>query len=174
MRKVVFLDRDGTINVDNGFVYKWEDWQWTSGAIKGLKALQEAGFTLAIVTNQSGIAHGLYTKADADALHDKMKKELAANGVHLDYVAFCPDHRDSNSPCRKPNTGMATEIEQAVGAIDYQSSWTIGDKEADLLFGKNLGTHTALIRSKYWSEDELTKKPDLVVDSLADAAQNIV
>jgi len=172
--KVIFLDRDGTINIDKGYVYRVEDWQWTQAAPEALKLLQEAGFSLVVITNQSGIAHGLYTLDQMQALHQFMEDELGKSGVKLDAVLFCPHGRDGTCDCRKPKTGMADQAEKIIGPIDYTSSWTIGDKAADLMFGKKLGTSTALIKSKYWDKESLGDEPDLIVDSLSQAAATIV
>ncbi|MBI3251483.1 MAG: HAD family hydrolase [Candidatus Andersenbacteria bacterium] len=174
-KKVAFLDRDGTINVDHGYVNKVEDWEFVPGATQGMKLLQEAGFTLAVVTNQSGIAQGLYTEADMDKLHGHMKRLLSEDGVEIAHVASCPHARDQDDcDCRKPKAGMAKQIEAAIGPIDYAASWIIGDKEADVGFGKNAGTHTALLESDYWQADTLKDKPDLIAPSLFDAAQMII
>ena len=173
--KVIFLDRDGTLNVDHGDVNERDMWEWVPGSIDACKQLQDAGFTLAVVTNQSGIAHGMYTEKNMHELHAYMEEELALHGVHLAMVAFCPHSRSKGEcDCRKPHIGMAKQIEAKIGPINYAASWMIGDKEADLLFGKNAGTKTALIRSKYWEEGKLTEKPDMVVDSLKEAAEKIV
>lgn len=174
MKKVVFLDRDGTINVDHGYVYSRDQWQWTEGVFEGLQLLQQAGFVLAIITNQSGIAHGFYLEEDMHALHAFMTSELQKHGVTIAAIAFCPHGRDQlDCDCRKPRIGMAKHIEAKIGAIDYASSWTIGDKIADLEFGKNAGTHTALLESTYWKKDELTLTPDIVAESLLKAATRI-
>ncbi len=174
MTKVVFLDRDGTINVDNGYVHRTADWQFTEKAPEGLKLLQEAGYILAIITNQSGIGHGMYTESDMHALHEYMKGELTKQGVSIATIAYCSHGRDQNTcDCRKPKIGMAKQIEQKIGPIDYAHSWTIGDKQADVGFGKNAGTKTALIRSNYWQEPDLTQPPDLIVGSLYDFAQRV-
>lgn len=173
MRKVVFLDRDGTINVDRGFVQSRDQWEFTEQAPAALKKLQDSGYALGIITNQSGIARGLYTAADMRAVHEYMSEELAKDGVTIDAIAFCPHDRDSTCDCRKPMPGMAKHIEEQIGAIDYANSWTIGDKTVDMEFGQSVGTRTALIRSKYWVEAILTVKPDLIVDSLFDAAEKI-
>lgn len=173
-KKVVFLDRDGTINVDSGFVDTVENWQWTPGALVALNTLQQAGFTLAVITNQSGIGHGLYTVEDMQHLHAFMEAELKKSGVTLAMIAYCPHRRDGTCDCRKPKIGMAKQIEARIGPIDYTSSWTIGDKLVDFGFGKTTGTKTALVRSNYWKEEDFTEqRPDLVVDSLADFAQKI-
>ncbi len=175
LRKVIFLDRDGTLNVDHGYVYEREKWEWVPGAIDACKKLQDAGYALAVVTNQSAIAEGTYSKEAMDELHRFMQDELERNGVHLAAVAYCPHGRDQQDcDCRKPNIGMAKQIEEKIGPIDYANSWIVGDKEADLLFGKNAGTKTAIIRSRYWSDNTLSKQPDIVVESLQEATQQIL
>ena len=174
MTKVIFLDRDGTINVDHGYVHAIKDWQFVPGAIEGLQQLQAAGYTLTIITNQSGIAQDMYTMQDMEALHEFMHTELSKQGIIIAVTAFCPHGRDSSCDCRKPKTGMATQIEVKLGPIDYQDSWTIGDKTADLIFGHTLGTKTALVRSRYWQESDLKIAPTIQVDSLHEAAQYIV
>lgn len=174
-KKVIFLDRDGTINVDHGYVNEAAQWEWVEGAIDACKQLQDAGYTLAIVTNQSGIAQGLYSEEDMHALHRYMLDEFERHGVYIAVVAFCPhDRNQDDCDCRKPKSGMAKQVEAVIGDIDYANSWIIGDKEADVGFGKNAGTHTALIQSKYWTESELSLKPDIIVPSLKEAAEHIV
>ena len=174
-KKVIFLDRDGTINVDHGYVNEAEQWEWCDGAIDACKQLQDAGYVLAIVTNQSGIAQGKYTVEQMHKLHDYMMAEFTAHGVEIAMIAYCPHGRDQDDcDCRKPKIGMAKQIEARIGEIDYAKSWIVGDKEADLLFGKNAGTHTALIRSRYWEDGKLAAEPDLIVDSLKEAASYIV
>ncbi|MBI3255650.1 MAG: HAD family hydrolase [Candidatus Andersenbacteria bacterium] len=173
-KKVAFLDRDGTINVDHGYVFEIERWEWCEGAIEGMKILADAGYALAVVTNQSAIADGRYTAADMAKLHDFMKAELHRHGVTIAAIGFCPHGRDTKDcPCRKPKAGMAKQVEDVIGEIDYGSSWTIGDKEADVGFGKNAGTKTALVKSRYWTLEELKLEPDVIVDSLLEAAKKI-
>jgi len=174
-KRVIFLDRDGTLNVDDVCVYEIEKWEWTSGAIDALKILQNAGYKLAVITNQSGIGHGIYTEHDMHVLHEYMNNELEKHGVHLDVIAFCPHARDDKTcDCRKPNTGMVRQVENIISDIDFANSWTIGDKEADVLFGKKIGTKTALIRSKYWGKEDLSAQPNLVVESLEEATEKIL
>ncbi len=173
-QRVVFLDRDGTINVDREYVYLVERWEWTSGAKKALQQLQSAGYVLTVITNQTSIGHGFYTLEDMHRLNEYMRSELEKVGVRLAAIAFCPHRKDAECDCRKPKIGMARQIEAKIGPIDYAASWTIGDKDKDVGFGKAVGTKTALIRSEYWTEADLADiKPDLIVDSLADFAQKI-
>lgn len=172
-QKVIFLDRDGTINIDHGYVFEVARWQLTDRVVEALRQLRAAGYFLAIITNQSAIGSGKYTEADMHALHEHMTQQLAAEGVSIDVIAFCPHARDAGCLCRKPGTGMATTVEAALGPIDYSASWTVGDKEADIGFGQAKGMKTALIRSRYWSADALRVQPDLIVDSLWDFSQQI-
>lgn len=174
-RPVIFLDRDGPINVDHGYVAKKEDWTFAPRAPQALKLLHDAGFILSIITNQSGIAQGYYTTHDMRELHHYMNEQLQKEvGITIEAIAFCPHDRDSTCDCRKPQPGMAKHIEEQIGAIAYEKSWTIGDKMVDVGFGQHLSTHTALIRSEYWQTAELTTPPDIIVDSLWQAAQQIV
>jgi D-glycero-D-manno-heptose 1,7-bisphosphate phosphatase len=169
--RVVFLDRDGTVNVDRGYVSRIEDWQFTERAVEALRLLQAAGFRLAVVTNQSGIARGYYRLEDMHALHDHLRRQLRQAGVALDAMAFCPHGEQPPCDCRKPKTGMAARVEEQLGEpIDYAASWTIGDKVSDFEFGTALGTRVALIRSRYWQDGDLPRAPVLVVDSLYEAA----
>ncbi len=173
-RKVVFLDRDGVINADNGFVHKWEKWQWAPGAKKGLVILKDTPFALVVVTNQSGVGHGLYKEQDVVDLHKKLQRELGEEGLGFETIIYCPHHREAGCGCRKPKTGMAEKAEEIIGKIDYRGSWMVGDKIADLEFGKSLGTATILVRSKYWKEAEIEqRKPDKIVNSLLEAAEII-
>lgn len=175
-KKVAFLDRDGTINQDTGFVHKKEDWQFVPGAIEALQTLQTNGFTLAIVTNQSGIAHGLYTRKDMETVHNHMLTELNKHQINISYIASCTHHREGNCDCRKPKLGMIERIEQNIGSIDFTRSWTIGDKIADFQLGQNAGTKTALIKSKYWQQrdlDDFSKQPDLIANDLFEASRQI-
>jgi len=174
-RELVFLDRDGTVNVDHGFVHRIEDWEFVNGAVEALKLLRAGGFSLAIVTNQSGVTRGYYTADDVVALHEHMRRVLFELGVQIDAIAFCPHGVSDNCACRKPGTLMSEEIERQLGeSIRYSASWMVGDKTADVEFGMRLGTRTALLASRYWSNGECVRQPDIIADSLLDAARMIV
>jgi D-glycero-D-manno-heptose 1,7-bisphosphate phosphatase len=174
-RRVVFLDRDGTINVDHGYVHRIEDWQFLAGALDAMRALQVGNYALAVVTNQSGIARGYYSAAEVLTLHEHMKQEAARAGVSIDAVAYCPHQAEARCSCRKPGTQMSSQIEQQLGGrIDYRHSWTVGDKLSDIAFGASLGTQTALLSSPYWSDGELSQRPNLIADSLQQVAAQIL
>jgi D-glycero-D-manno-heptose 1,7-bisphosphate phosphatase len=172
--RIIFLDRDGTINIDHGYVYRVQEWEFTDRAVEALGMLRACGYGLAVVTNQAGISRGFYQQTDVDALHRHLTSVLRTSGIELDAIALCPHRPDGGCDCRKPLTGMARQIEsQLQQPIDYARSWTIGDKISDLEFGAKLGTKTALIRSQYWQEDAIRNRPSLIVDSLYDAAYHI-
>jgi D-glycero-D-manno-heptose 1,7-bisphosphate phosphatase len=149
-RKAVFLDRDGTLNVNFGYVHRTQEWEWISGAIDALKSLQEAGFELVIVTNQAGIARGYYQPEDVAALHDWMKSELAVHGIDLTGIYYCPHHPDFGEirqcDCRKPEPGMILRAAQDL-ELDVHHSWIIGDQVSDALAGLNAGSKAVVIGS---------------------------
>lgn len=137
MNKAVFLDRDGTINVEKNYLYKIEDFEFLPGVIEGLKLLQDAGFLLIIITNQSGIARGYYTEEDFNRLNNWMLNQLVEYGVNITKVYYCPHLPDASIEkyrkdcnCRKPNLGM---YQQAIADYNVQinNSYVIGDKIRD-------------------------------------------
>lgn len=137
MKKAVFLDRDGTINVEKHYLYKIEDFEFLPGVIQGLKKLQDLGFILVIITNQSGIARGYYTEEDYNKLTGYMLSILESNGVYISKVCYCPHLEDAIIPkyrkicdCRKPKLGMYYKAIEEFN-IDLSKSWAIGDKERD-------------------------------------------
>jgi D-glycero-D-manno-heptose 1,7-bisphosphate phosphatase len=138
-KPALFLDRDGVINVDHGYVSRWEDFQWIPGARETVAAFNRAGWIVVVVTNQSGVGRGHYTEDDMHALHARMREELAAAGAHVDAIYFAPHHPDSkleryrhpDHPDRKPNPGMLLRALQD-WPIDREASFLVGDKPSDL------------------------------------------
>ena len=172
-QRVVFLDRDGTINIDHGYVHRIEDWEFAKQSPEALGILKNEDFKLAVVSNQAGIADGRFDSDAVDTLHYHLELLLKDSGVLLDAIAFCPHHRDGNCVCRKPKPGLAQTVEDQIGPIDYANSWVVGDKESDIGFGKNIGSKTALIQSDYWDEENLKMQPDMIVESLFEFATKI-
>ncbi len=137
MNKAVFLDRDGTINRDKGYLWRIEDFEFLPGAIEGLKLLQKMGFLLIIISNQSGIARGYYTEENVQKLHEWMQRTLVNYGVFLDGIYYCPHHpsasvekyrQDCN--CRKPKPGLFLRAAKDFD-IDFSKSYAVGDKLRD-------------------------------------------
>lgn len=138
LRKAGFLDRDGVINVDHGYVYRWEDFEFVPGAIAGMRRLQQAGYALVVVTNQSGIARGMYGEADFQRLSRRMAEHLAEQGVRLAAIEHCPHLPEAqvaayrrHCDCRKPAPGMLLRSAAAQG-LDLAGSVMFGDKPSDL------------------------------------------
>lgn len=136
MKKAVFLDRDGVINEDSGYVSKIENFRFLDGVFETLKEFRKLGFLLIIVTNQSGIARGFYTLEDFMILNEFMLNEFAKNAVFIDKVYFCPHGVEAGCECRKPKPGMILRALREFD-IDPQKSFLIGDKPSDIEAAKN-------------------------------------
>jgi len=125
VHKAVFLDRDGTIAKDVPYCSRPEDFELLPGVAEGIKLLNERGFKVVIITNQSGIARGYFTEGMLASIHDKMQKELAKHGAHVDAIYYCPHHPDNNCECRKPKPKMV--LQAAIDLdIDLSQSYVIG------------------------------------------------
>lgn len=136
--KVAFLDRDGVINVDHGYVSRWSDFTFESGALDGMRALLQLGFEIVVITNQSGIGRGYYTEADFHALTAAMLSALKDELIEVAGVYFCPHHPSAaqgefklDCACRKPAPGMIFEACEQL-SIDRSVSIFIGDKTSDM------------------------------------------
>lgn len=138
MKKVAFLDRDGVINVDHGYVGKIDDFSWCEGVFKGLLRLKELGFEIAIITNQSGIAKGYYSEQDFQKLTSWMLGELEKQGISVLKVYHCPHDQKAQCECRKPKPGMILRAASEFG-IDLKNSILIGDKDSDIAAGLSAG-----------------------------------
>jgi len=151
-RRALFLDRDGVINVDHGYVSKIEDFEFSEGIFSLLKLFRDAGYLLFIITNQSGIGRGYYKESDFQTLTEWMMQEFKARGITIEKVFYCPHTPDTKCHCRKPDTGM---IEQAFSeySIDLEHSWMIGDKVSDITLAENAG----IGKSIYIGEKTLTQ-----------------
>ena len=146
-RPAAFLDRDGTLNVrpaEHEYVTDAAQFEWLPGAIEGAVALAHAGFTLAVVSNQRGIARGLVSHETLTAIENQIQHALAAHGVRIEAFRYCPHELDAGCDCRKPKPGMLLELAETLG-LDLQRSWMIGDTESDVQAGRAAGTHSALI-----------------------------
>ena len=146
MTSAVFLDRDGVINVDHGYVSTWERFEFLPGVPDALRALQDAGYLLVVVSNQSGIGRGYYCEADVESLNQAVAQHLGSTvGVTLSEFYHCPHHPTEaegefrrQCDCRKPAPGM---IRQAVldHGIDLKTSLLVGDKDSDIEAGRAAG-----------------------------------
>ena len=181
INRAVFLDRDGTINVERDFLHRPEEFHFIPGAAQAIRLLKEAGFRVIVVTNQSGIARGYYDEAALNRLHKYMDGELISFGASIDAYYFCPHHPEYSSDdkgktceCRKPLAGMLFKA-AADFSLDLSASFIIGDKLADVQAGLNAGCRPLLVRTGYGA-GEAAKLPTgvLVYDDLLTAARAII
>lgn len=185
MERVIFLDRDGTLNEEVHYLHRKEDLRLLPGVPEALRSLREAGYRIVVVTNQAGVARGYYTEADVHELHRYMNEILQPQGAGVDYFFYCPHHPEhgigaykKQCHCRKPETGMFEQAEQYF-AVDKAHSWMIGDKLIDIQAGRNYGVHTALVGTGYGAQEyaamENQEKPyDFYAETLLAAAEKIL
>ena len=147
MNRTVFLDRDGVINrkLENDYVKSWDEFQFLPGVIGAIKAINEKGYLVIVVTNQRGIAKGLMTEKDLEEIHRRMLKELKKHGAHIDDIFYCPHDISDNCNCRKPKPGMLIQA-QKKWDIDFAQSYIIGDSNSDIEAGQQVGCRGILTK----------------------------
>ena len=178
MKKAIFLDRDGTINVEKDYIYKSEDLVFEEGSIEALKTFKNLGYILIVVSNQSGIARGYFTEADLNIFNNNMNEILKKNGVEITEFYCCPHHPDGIGKykkvceCRKPNNKM---IEDAIEKynIDREKSYMIGDKISDIGAGLKSNLKTVLVKTGYGLKDmeKIDKNDTLICENLKDFSE---
>lgn len=175
-RRAAFLDRDGTLMVEREYLSDPEDVELVPGTVEALRDLRAAGLGVVVVTNQSGIARGLYTEEDYHAVDRRLQAVLSASGVQPDATRYCPHHPEFTGPCecRKPGTGMYRDAARELD-LTLEGSYYVGDRVKDVLPARTLGGTGILVRTGYGGEEE-ARLPDgfHVVDDLPGAARLIV
>lgn len=172
LRPAVFVDRDGTLIVERDYLADPAGVRLVDEAVEALGSLRDAGFALVVVTNQSGIARGLYRLEDYHAVAQRLDAVLGLAGVPMDGTYFCPHHPDYTGPCscRKPGVGMYVQAAGELG-LDLQASWYVGDKITDVLPALALGGQGILVRSGYGRDLEASAPRGVtVVDDLSAAS----
>lgn len=147
MKPLVILDRDGVINADSKeFIKSPEEWHPIHGSLEAIVKLNQAGYSVAVATNQSGIGRGLFDEAMLARIHQKMQDHLAKLGGHIDLLLFCPHHPDAHCECRKPKPQLMIDI-AAHFKIDLKQTWVpaIGDSLRDLIAAKTAGCEPILV-----------------------------
>ena len=185
LNRAVFLDRDGTINVEVGHLDHESKVALIEGAAEGIALLRNAGFKVVVVTNQSVIARGRISEAKLRQIHLALTEALSSNGARFDAIYFCPHHPQEGGgdytiacDCRKPKPGMLLQASREL-EIDLRRSYMVGDKLSDLEAGRAAGCGEVLVRTGYGGHSELLldegiPRPDYVADDLLDAADWIV
>ena len=163
--KVIFLDRDGVINKEVGYLHKVEDFEFIDGVFDACSNFQSSGYKIIIVTNQSGIERGYYREDDFQTVTQWMLRQFKNHNVQILDVFFCPHGPDSNCDCRKPKPGMFNQANNKY-SIDMANSWMIGDKEADIQAANSAGiSNTVLVKSGH-DIDEANSKAKFIFDSI--------
>jgi D-glycero-D-manno-heptose 1,7-bisphosphate phosphatase len=186
MNRAVFLDRDGTVIEEVGYLSDLKQLRLIPGAAASIKRLNEAGLKVVLVTNQSGVARGYFTEAFVSETHELLGKMLGLEDARLDGIYYCPHHpKAGDSPymaacdCRKPGTGMLEQAARELG-IDVKASFVVGDKWSDVELGQRAGAHSILVRSGYAPDDPGNARParlsdpEFIAETLTEAADWIV
>jgi D-glycero-D-manno-heptose 1,7-bisphosphate phosphatase len=179
-KRAVFLDRDGTIMADAHYLSDPAGVTLLDGAADGLRRLDRAGYLLVVVTNQSGIARGLFTEETLAEIHAELARQLAGQGVGIDAIYSCPYHVEGvvaqytrDSDLRKPNPGMILLAAEEMD-IDLMGSWMIGDGSCDIAAGNRAGCRTVRLPSQGLSPDGETVEADYHARDLVEAAEIIL
>ena len=163
-KPVAFLDRDGVLNVDHGYVHQPERLEWVTGAPEAVRLLNEAGIPVIVITNQSGVARGYFGETDVQQFHAHVQEQLRARGAHVDAFYYCPHHPQGTvaefaiaCDCRKPKPGM---LERAARdfAVDRGRSFLIGDKDDDVAAAAAFGVRGIKFDAKTQSLVEVVRK----------------
>lgn len=186
INKAVFLDRDGTVNEEVGYMTDLEKLRLIPGAGRAIRRLNDAGFKVVLVTNQSGVARGFFPEELVHEAHERIDEMLRSDGARIDAVYYCPHHPTAGNShytrecqCRKPKTGLIDRAVQDLD-IDISSSYMIGDKWSDVELGHRAGVQAVLVRSGFAPDDpgnqraDRLKEPDFSARDLAEAAEWII
>lgn len=171
----VFIDRDGVINKERRkkYIYKLKDFKFYKNTFEALKAVPKS-FKKIVITNQAGIAKGIFTKKDYQKISDFMLKKFKQQKIKIDKIYLCPHSPSDNCQCRKPKTGMILEAQKHF-KLDLKNSWLIGDKTSDILCGKNAGIKTILVATGFGGKNHSYKvKADFKARNLNSAVKKII
>ncbi|MFH1642685.1 MAG: HAD family hydrolase [Nanoarchaeota archaeon] len=173
MNRAIFLDRDGTINKDKGYVYKIKDLELYKGVIKGLALLKD--YKLFIITNQSGINRGFFTIEDMEKFNNRLLRELSKNKIIIQKIYYCPHTKEDRCKCRKPNTKFIA-IAAKKYKLNLKKSWVIGDHPFDLALAKRAGSKSVYLLTGHGKKhlNELKYKPEIIAGNILKAAREIV
>ena len=170
--KTIFLDRDGVINKETGYLHKIEDFKFINGVFEACQHYEQLGYKIVIVTNQSGISRGYYSEDDFRNITDWMITQFNKNNIQILDTFHCPHLPDSGCNCRKPKPGMLLNAKNKYD-IDMNQSWMIGDKETDITAAISSGiTNTILVKSGH-KINEADSRAKFIIDSIKQSSQLI-
>lgn len=172
--RAVFLDRDGTIIEEVGYLDRPERVELFPWTIDAIRVLNRAGLAVVLVSNQSGVARGFFTEAVVDAVHQRLADMLAEGGARIDAYYYCPHHPDGKVPqyaqpcsCRKPGRALVDRAVQEFG-IDPARSFVVGDRWLDVALGRVVGARSILVRTGYGASEETKPPADVAADAVTD------
>jgi D-glycero-D-manno-heptose 1,7-bisphosphate phosphatase len=174
--KVIFLDRDGVINRDPGFgdyIKSWKEFEFMPGAIGAIKLLNEHGYEIFVISNQAGVAKGLYSKDALNEITSNMLRDIEREGGKIRLVSYCTHASDAGCDCRKPNTGQIKNATKGL-SIDFKNTYFIGDSKLDVGAGKNMGCKAILLLTGKEDPDDVKNwqhKPDFIKKDLMEAVK---
>lgn len=185
-KKAAFIDRDGTINIDAGYINHPDRFIIYPFALQAMKMLANNGYDIVIITNQAGLSNGYFTEETMDKIHQKLFKACQHAGIEISGLYYCPhspsakvEKYKADCDCRKPKPGLLFRAAKELG-IDLKESFMIGDKYSDIMAGKNAGCKTILVKTGY-GEGELAQNrekwkeaPDFIAEDLLCAARRIL
>lgn len=168
MNRSVFIDRDGTITKDKGYITDVSSLELIPGAARALNGFHSLGFLVILVTNQSAVGRGYITDDELAKIHERLKQLLSREGSHLDAIYVCPHHPDDGCDCRKPKPGL---IRRACGDFDIDTtrSYIIGDQKADVELGRREAITTILVLTGHGKKTAEETSPDYVVNDILEA-----
>jgi D-glycero-D-manno-heptose 1,7-bisphosphate phosphatase len=179
LRPAVFLDRDGTIAEEVGYLDDISRFRMFPFAAQAIRRLNKAKLPVIVITNQSGVARGYFPESLVSAVHELMTEQLAKEGAHVDALYYCPHKEEDECACRKPRPGMLKSAEREHG-LDLRRSSVVGDRYGDIELAHGVGARAILVRTGY-GENEIAQRsakwpvpPDFVAESLAEAADWIL
>jgi len=178
-RPAVFLDRDGTIAEEVGYLNHASRFRMFPFVAAAIRRLNEAGFPVVVVTNQSGVGRGYFPESLVHSVNEMMKNELGAAGAHIDAVYYCPHMSADHCDCRKPKPGLLERAAREL-LLDLPRSFVVGDRYADIELARNVRARSVLVRTGYgegelaWHSAKWHSQPDFVAEDLSKAADWIV
>jgi D-glycero-D-manno-heptose 1,7-bisphosphate phosphatase len=179
LRRAVFLDRDGTISEEMGYVNHIDRFQIFPFAAEAIRQLNEAEIPVIVITNQSGVARNIFPESLVHEVHKKMVSQLAEGGAWIDSIYFCPHKSEDECECRKPNPGLLQQAAREHG-LDLRASWVIGDRYADLEMAHTAGARGMLVMTGYGRGEyehyrsTWSRQPDALAANLSDAVRQIL